>query len=297
VQTLLIVDDSPLDRHMAETVVNRRPGWHVLHAGSGTEALACLRAGGVQVVLADVLMPETDGLQLVETVRDEFPGLPVVLMTAYGCEDLAIRALRAGAASYVPKRSLNRYLADTLEQVLDLSHARRQQQRVEECLHCLDRDFLLDNDPSVIPHLVANLKDMLRLLGVGDPNTQMRVAIALEEALLNGLYHGNLELSSELRHDGSRAYQHAAEQRRRLSPYRERRLYVKANVSRSEAVFHIQDEGPGFDPGSVPDPTDPIVCGLPSGRGLLLIRTFMDEVRHNPTGNQITMIKRQAPAV
>jgi CheY-like chemotaxis protein/anti-sigma regulatory factor (Ser/Thr protein kinase) len=295
-QTLLIVDDSPVDRHLAETVVNHRSGWRILHAGNGVEALACLRAGGVQVVLADVLMPRMDGLELVEAVREQFPGLPVVLMTAHGSEELAIRALRAGAASYVPKRSLGRYLADTLEQVLDTSQARQQQQRIEGCLNGLYRDFLLDNDPSVIPHLVANLQDMLRRLQVGDGHTQMRVAIALEEALLNGLYHGNLELSSELRRDGSQAFHRAGEQRRRLSPYRERRLYVKANVSRSEAVFAIQDEGPGFDPATLPDPTDPINIGKDSGRGLLLIRTFMDEVRHNPRGNQITMIKRQAPA-
>jgi CheY-like chemotaxis protein len=292
-QTLLIVDDSSVDRHLAETVVTRRPGWHVRHAGSGVEALACLRAGGVQVVLADVLMPEMDGLELVEAVREQFPTIPVVLMTAYGSEDLAIRALRAGAASYVPKRSLNRYLAETLEQVLDVSQARHEQQRVEECLSRLHRDFLLDNDPTVIPHLVANLQDMLRRLGVGDGHAQMRVAIALEEALLNGLYHGNLELDSELRRDGSQSFHRAGEQRRRLSPYRERRLHVKAHVSRTEAVFEIQDEGPGFDPSRLPDPTDPANLGKDSGRGLLLIRTFMDEVRHNPSGNQITLIKRQ----
>jgi CheY-like chemotaxis protein/anti-sigma regulatory factor (Ser/Thr protein kinase) len=295
-QTLLIVDDSAVDRHLAETVVNRRTAWRILHAGSGVEALACLRGGGVRVVLADVLMPEMDGLGLVEAVREQFPHIPVVLMTAHGSEDLAIQALRAGAASYVPKRSLNRYLGDTLEQVLETSHTREQQQRVEECLSCLDRNFLLDTDPSVIPHLVANLQEMLRLLRVGDGHTQMRVAIALEEALLNGLYHGNLELSSDLRQDGSQAYQRAGEQRRRLSPYRERRLYVTANVSRSEAVFQIRDEGPGFDLRTLPDPTDPSNIGKASGRGLLLIRTFMDEVRHNPSGNQITLVKRQAQA-
>src|SRR5262249_35820911 len=73
-QTLLIVDASPGDRPLAETVVNQRAGWHILHAGSGVEALARLRAGGVQVVLADLLMPRMDGLELVEAVREQFPG-------------------------------------------------------------------------------------------------------------------------------------------------------------------------------------------------------------------------------
>jgi hypothetical protein len=229
-------------------------------------------------------------------VRVRFPQVPVVLMTAYGSDDLAVRALRAGAASYVPKRSLARHLSDTLEQVLSASQSLREQQRLEVCLSSLSRDFILDNDPTVVPHLVANLQDMLRRLQVGDGHTRMRVAVALEEALLNGLYHGNLELGSELREDGGEAYQRAGEQRRRTPPYRERRLYVKAHVSRSEAVFQIQDEGPGFDLRSLPDPTDPTNVGMASGRGLLLIRTFMDEVCFNAAGNQITMIKRQPPA-
>ena len=57
-------------------------------------------------------------------------------------------------------------------------------------------------------------------------------------------------------------------------------------------TYAIRDEGPGFDPSTLPDPTDPANLERVSGRGLLLIHAFMDEVRHNPTGNEITMVKR-----
>jgi anti-sigma regulatory factor (Ser/Thr protein kinase) len=56
----------------------------------------------------------------------------------------------------------------------------------------------------------------------------------------------------------------------------------------------IADEGPGFDVTAVPDPTDPENLLKPSGRGLLLIRSFMDEVYHNARGNSITMVKRSS---
>ncbi len=85
----------------------------------------------------------------------------------------------------------------------------------------------------------------------------------------------------------------AGRARRRRPPYRERRLYVHARLSRSEAVYVIRDEGPGFDPATVPDPTDPANLEKASGRGLLLIRAYMDEVIHNRTGNQVTLIKRR----
>jgi anti-sigma regulatory factor (Ser/Thr protein kinase) len=64
-------------------------------------------------------------------------------------------------------------------------------------------------------------------------------------------------------------------------------------MTRLEAVFAIRDEGQGFDPASLPDPTDPANLERISGRGLLLIQTFMDKVEHNESGNQITMTKRR----
>ena len=64
-------------------------------------------------------------------------------------------------------------------------------------------------------------------------------------------------------------------------------------MSSGAASFIIRDEGPGFDPSKLPDPTDARNLGKPSGRGLLLIRTFMDEVGYNPSGNEIRLIKRR----
>ena len=60
------------------------------------------------------------------------------------------------------------------------------------------------------------------------------------------------------------------------------------------ATIIIRDEGPGFDLSSLRDPTDPENLEKAGGRGLLLINAFMDEVRHNERGNQITMIKNKA---
>ena len=65
-----------------------------------------------------------------------------------------------------------------------------------------------------------------------------------------------------------------------------------ASLSRSQAVFVIRDDGPGFDPSTLPDPTDPEYLERPHGRGLMLMRTFMDEVTYNAAGNEVRMVKR-----
>jgi anti-sigma regulatory factor (Ser/Thr protein kinase) len=56
----------------------------------------------------------------------------------------------------------------------------------------------------------------------------------------------------------------------------------------------MRDEGPGFDPKELPDPTDPENLLKLSGRGILLMRTFMDDVKFNDRGNEVTMVKRRS---
>src|SRR5204862_6690749 len=126
-----------------------------------------------------------------------------------------------------------------------------------------------------------------------DENGSIRVAVALREALCNAMLHGNLEVSSELREGDEKGYYRLIDERRELEPYDDRHVHVHASETPSEARYIIRDEGPGFDLNRVPDPTDLANLERVSGRGLLLINTFMDEVTHNKKGNEITMVKRR----
>jgi CheY-like chemotaxis protein len=289
---ILIVDDAPVELHLAGMLLEKDLGSRVAFAGHGREALAAIKTEMPALIVTDLLMPEMDGLQLVEEVRARFPTLPIVLMTAHGNEELALRALEAGAASYVPKRTLAKVLAPTVERILSAARQERRRNYVLECISRLEADFEIENDPALVPHLIAHVQEQMLRMKLCNENTKIRIGVALEEALLNGLYHGNLEVSSELRQDGSNRYEELAGERRGLAPYRDRRLHVQVRLSMREASFVIRDEGPGFDLTQLLDPTDPENMLRTSGRGLLLIRTFMDEVIHNAAGNQITMVKR-----
>jgi anti-sigma regulatory factor (Ser/Thr protein kinase) len=69
---------------------------------------------------------------------------------------------------------------------------------------------------------------------------------------------------------------------------------VTARLSRELATFAVTDEGPGFDVSRLPDPTELANLETPSGRGLFLMRLFMDEVAYNAAGNEVTLVKRRA---
>jgi CheY-like chemotaxis protein/anti-sigma regulatory factor (Ser/Thr protein kinase) len=291
--TVLIVDDTATDRHLAGAIVQKCEGWQAQFAADGKEALEMLRQQAIDVVLTDMLMPEMDGLELVRAIRIQHPLVPVILMTAHGSEELAIQALNSGAASYVPKKSLARDLADTLDGVLAASQSNRREQMILGCLVHHETHYRLDNDLALIAPLVGHLEHQLERMRLCEPSGLVLIGVALHEALTNAILHGNLGIGSELRESNEKEYYRLIAERRTQPPWSERRVRVAVTLTVQEAVFVITDEGEGFNPELLPDPTDPTNLERVSGRGLLLIQTFMDRVEHNERGNQIIMVKNR----
>lgn len=105
-------------------------------------------------------------------------------------------------------------------------------------------------------------------LSAGDWTTKETFAInlALEEALVNAVQHGN---KSDL----------------------SKTVHFACRLSNNHVCFRIEDEGEGFDPNAVPDPTDEEHIMVASGRGVLLIRSFVSNVRWNEKGNVLEFEK------
>jgi len=98
------------------------------------------------------------------------------------------------------------------------------------------------------------------------------IRLAIEEAVMNAIRHGNLSDPAKT-------------------------VEARWSVGAESATFHIIDQGEGFDPAAVPDPTLDENLEIPSGRGLMLIRAYMHEVRHHGLGNHLEMtFRREAVA-
>jgi CheY-like chemotaxis protein len=289
--TILLVDDSGVQRRIVHSLLDAAGSWNVIHANDGIAALEQIERSQPHLVLTDVYMPKMDGLALVEQVRDRFPSVPVVLMTGHGSEQIAVNALKAGAADYIPKRAMVTDLGRILERVLANSHAEMNRVRLLAGMTGRISRFTLVNDPKLVQPLLAQLRDDMLAVGVCNRHEVTRVGIALEEGILNAIYHGNLEISSKLKEKGDDSFHRLAVERAVQSPYAERRVRMVARITPKRATFAISDEGPGFDVSALPDPTALENLERPCGRGLLLMRTFMDEVRFNSTGNRLTLVK------
>jgi serine/threonine-protein kinase RsbW len=91
--------------------------------------------------------------------------------------------------------------------------------------------------------------------------------LSLEEALTNAIRHGNAQDVNK-------------------------KVAIRYQVNREQVEVFVADEGRGFDPVSVPDPTTPEHLEIPSGRGIMLMRAYMNVVEYNRVGNVVRLVKR-----
>ncbi|MSQ91294.1 MAG: ATP-binding protein [Phycisphaerales bacterium] len=103
------------------------------------------------------------------------------------------------------------------------------------------------------------------------PAAVFAIRLSIEEAVMNGFQHGN-----------------------RADP--NKMVEVRWSIDQARANFHILDEGEGFDPSAVPDPTLDENLEIPSGRGLMLIRAYMTDARYHDPGNHLEMSFRKPVA-
>jgi DNA-binding response OmpR family regulator len=290
---ILLVEDDNLVRKMLATFLE--PRFSVLHATNGRDALELLKAEkDVDLVLTDVRMPVMDGLQLVRAVRRMRPTLPMIVMTGVGNEETVIEALRAGATNYLKKPFRNNELDHVVRKSLEITQRMRGRVTALSFLRESERTFelpaRLEHARALLPLLTDGLVDMA-LIEAAD---LLNLEVALEEALSNAVIHGSLELTEVARTQKTdrEKFEKAYVERVQDPAYSGRTIVVRARVTRDQAEFTIEDAGKGFDVTALPPPDQLSTLDGLQGRGLMLIRLFMDEVAHENEGRRIRLIKR-----
>ncbi len=97
---ILVVDDEPKMRRVLEIMLQKM-GHRVLSAGNGREALAHFRASTADLIIADLRMPEMDGIELLANLRAQESDVPVIVITAHGTIETAVAAMKQGASDYI----------------------------------------------------------------------------------------------------------------------------------------------------------------------------------------------------
>ena len=101
-ETILVVDDEENIRHTLRGVLADE-GFEVLEAPDGRRALELLRHAAPRLAIVDVWMPEMDGIELVERMRNQAPGVPIIVISGHGTIETAVRVIRLGAFDFLEK--------------------------------------------------------------------------------------------------------------------------------------------------------------------------------------------------
>src|SRR5688572_8571127 len=123
---ILIVDDDPalLDA-LSDALSLRMPGLSLTVADSGAAAILKMTEAEYDVIISDIKMPGMDGIALLAEIRNQWPDIPVLLITGHGETDMAIKALRGGAYDLIQKPLDRNYVVVALKRAIE---ARRMRQ-------------------------------------------------------------------------------------------------------------------------------------------------------------------------
>jgi diguanylate cyclase (GGDEF)-like protein/PAS domain S-box-containing protein len=157
--SILIVDDDTEDISIIGDMLREGMGdqlGRVESARSFSEAMGLIKDGGIDICLLDYRLGNTDGIELIRTINTMRIELPIVVLTAYGDEDVAVAAMKAGAIDYIPKRKLStELLCHAVRYAIELKRAETLRQQAERALRESETRYreLVENIPAIVCEL------------------------------------------------------------------------------------------------------------------------------------------------
>jgi DNA-binding NtrC family response regulator len=171
-QTILVVDDDPVQRRLLETAISRS-GMHVVTAPGGQPALELIngpRGEQITLMLLDLVMPDMGGLEVLAKLRPTNPDLPVIVLTAKGGIDSAVDAMRAGANDFLVKPASPERIAVSIRNQLKIGTLSGE---VKQLKKRADNKLTFDD-------LIAGSSEMKQVFRLGARAAQSDIPVLIE---------------------------------------------------------------------------------------------------------------------
>ena len=239
------------------------------------------------VILSDINMPKLDGFSLIRRIRARDQDKPVIIMTGRNELEFPIQAIKLGVNDFLQKPFPVKKLKSILSNLEELCSFQVQLFKLLPELH-QENTLTIPAKQQFISGLIHHLKRHYSTwcdFHKTSPNT---IDLCIREALINAVVHGSLEISSALKQKSWKKFEKKIQLRESMEPYSQRKIKVRVFQMPDSFVVEVEDEGPGFLWRNLHMASNE----QNHGRGLLLIRTIMDEVSWNEKGNLIRMVKR-----
>ncbi len=179
-QRILLVDDHEVVRLGLKALLERHPSFEVIgEAGSARDAIEQVATLSPSVVVMDIRLPGSSGIEACEEIVHRFPDTKVIMLTSYAEDEMLFSAIRAGASGYILKQIASDDLVRALEAVgrgealLDPAVTQRVFQEV--------RKAVKEEEASAFSHLSQQEKHVLLLVSEGKTNREIAKALFLGE--------------------------------------------------------------------------------------------------------------------
>ncbi|MFC1669790.1 response regulator [Spirochaetota bacterium] len=291
--TVVVVDDEEVIRFALQKKLSRL-GYNVISLEKAEDVLYILKNGEdkIDLIISDIKLRKMDGIELLRRIKSYEEQIPVLLITGHGNVGDAIKALQYGASDFIRKPFDINEIATSVRMILRRKQEKQLAESYAQFSEYTKSIYKIPMDISVANSISYKLTRDLVTAGLCNHTTAENITLALRESLNNAIFHGNLEIPSSIREvKGLKEYNEEIEKRKGDKKYKDRIVNIVYELTNEYVEYTIEDEGPGFDVNSLPDPRDPENFFKNSGRGLLIIKVHMDEVDWNEKGNLIRLRK------
>lgn len=248
------------------------------------------------LVIARVRRADKNGLSHILEGKNIHPESMFILLADSATSEGAVMALRAGASDLLVEPFSVEDVANSAETAIAPLREEMRARKVFCLIVQESRQFLIPSDETAIGHVVDILVENLTRVGVCSMIESRLVAMGLTEAIANAMYHGNLNISPQLKLELSTAqFQKEVTKKKNSEECKGRKIRIRYDLTPTAVKYVISDDGEGFDHReALCAAITPADVESHAGRGLFLLRNIMDEVIYNEKGNEVTLVKRAA---
>lgn len=259
---ILAVDDDP---HILKTLkaIIQEFDMIALTAENVQEALDALEKFPVDVILTDLIMPDIDGLEFIDIVKNSYPTIPIAVLSAYGVISNTVSALSKGAFNFVTKP----FSVEGIKSIIDKGLRLRNLSLNTDVMHDYVTNVTkieIPGDPVLFSAVNYYFIKECQWRGIENDSFLTNLSICFEEMLTNAYIHGNNEDTEAM-------------------------ITVEATFSKNLLTITVGDEGDGFTYNNYITDIEKQNPLEMQNKGLFILQTMSESVSFNETGNEITI--------